>query len=284
MSTTDRFALADELPSARLLEEITALRGIFGEDSVTVSTDNDMQQTVSVAFQNDSFLEEDLRCDFRLPPEYPGNGFPTVSVASSTLTRENLSVVLEKMNEILAETRTRGPRECLFDVLEVLPETMRQLHESLECQVSNSKPETVLEVSLIYIDHMNEPKTYIDNIKRWLKGINADVHIFLRLENNRAKDVVLVVCASPISLQAFRKRLRTEYVDVNARGRKCKERQLETLGTFPATASRIQGGLRGKFEVVSYTSTEELHQQLSVLQVLDMWLVATGVQDKVAGQ
>ena len=82
-----------------------------------------------------------------------------------------------------------------------------------------------LHVSITQFDHMRNQQSYVKTLERWIKDLEiAGTLIFC----GRAK-IYLILFGSEDKLRAFQQLLKTSNVDVNSRGRPCKEKLSKVL-------------------------------------------------------
>ncbi|EGD79043.1 hypothetical protein PTSG_02011 [Salpingoeca rosetta] len=86
------------------------------------------------------------------------------------------------------------------------------------------KLDTALRRALIHIDHMHSPKTYF----KFLRQACAETTVMGHLTTWH-NVIYLVIVGEPADVGEFLKRLRTQHVDLDARGRPCKERMAKVL-------------------------------------------------------
>ena len=103
---------------------------------------------------------------------------------------------------------------------------------------------------------MNARAAYVKSLRRWARELGVGARLLWRAGGARrpagAEGVMLCLCAADAgALGAFCTRLRTEYVDVDARGNKCRERQSTTLcmrgpgDVKPGEEAEMAAALRG---------------------------------------
>eukprot|EP00793_Prasinoderma_coloniale_P000327 PRCOL_00005311-RA len=123
---------------------------------------------------------------------------------------------------------------------------------------------------------MNARAAYVKSLRRWARELGVGARLLWRAGGARrpagAEGVMLCLCAADAgALGAFCTRLRTEYVDVDARGNKCRERQSTTLcmrgpgDVKPGEEASLEFG---GFEEVEYVEEAEMEEALRGLNLL----------------
>ena len=184
-----------------------------------------------------------------LPPGYPVESPPNVTVESKAATRESIAKANERLRaEVPAISGARGGRsgsECLLELVEYVRDEVSKLMEcpaaaeakSKACNASgkgctatgNPKPKPnpnlTLCAAVIMIDHMNDAKGYMKKLRKWTDQLGARGLLWWRMGPRRVESVVVLLAGRASVLKAFVTRLRTQYVDVNSRGDRCREKQ-----------------------------------------------------------
>ena len=98
---------------------------------------------------------------------------------------------------------------------------------------------------MVRIDHMNDGKGYTKTLRRWSRELAVDARVFYACESSgevrkgsegsiegppsgplgRVEGVYAVLGGDGDDVRSFLTRLRTEFVDVDAKGARCKERK-----------------------------------------------------------
>lgn len=109
---------------------------------------------------------------------------------------------------------------------------------------SISKPTTAAKVQLdyavIHIDHMNDSRNYLKLLKKWANKLALSARILYRnpdhnkIKNKsggyRVEKIYVLLVGNADDIKKFLSQLRTEFVDIDAKGKKCKERNAKLLG------------------------------------------------------
>ena len=267
--------------------EAEALVHIFGEAEVTAvgldETDTSsrpgrIQIRLPVMEGHDADESSMLEVSLLVPVDYPEKRPCSASVSCAGLSREGVSSLQRAVDTFIEETFNED-EECLFQVVMQARESARDLLESYQLRNRETEKGTSSSTCLpshgilIRIDHMNDSAGYTGLLSSWAGSLALGGDLLLRVSpgSKRATDIALVLQGSEENIKTFLKRLRTEYVDVNSRGQKCKERQFDVLCSFDPNDSPNSTGLVS-LSVHSYSETQELHDQLEKLNVLGHWL------------
>ena len=184
-----------------------------------------------------------------LPSEYPHTA-PRLSVECDTLPGRTRARLLEQLNKEAAEL---AGEECLFDLVTVLTAA---LSEALQQQAKASGPgatadDTHYERTVVLIDHMNDSSGYTKKLQRWAGQLGLDLDLWYRMptasigvsKKVRVEGVYALLGGPTCEVSSFITRLKTEYVDVNKQGTKCKERKSQTLSRGPSDGTATASGL-----------------------------------------
>ena len=305
---TDRSDMGEQpcLPcfSERQLTEIEALSHIFGEENVrgTIAAGGGAlthicqgspghpRVTVTAPIDASSGSPGSLQFDFQLPEGYPETQAPHATVSCTELQREQVRLLQAAVAKFLGEEWSGccgTGEECLFDIIVNVQEAARTIAAA---SAVPSPPEPgaagdaalTAEASLLRIDHMNDFQGYTASLSRWAKDLSIQAVLMLQNKagQKRASDIAVYLQGHGEALKAFLKRLRTEYVDVNSRGQKCKERQFQVLCSRevppPGSPSDTSGLTSAGLEICMYSSKEEMHARLQQLGVLPAWTAEPG--------
>jgi hypothetical protein len=98
-----------------------------------------------------------------------------------------------------------------------------------ECRATTTSITSISNYSshlLIFeIDHMRDRKRYLNNLKSWVR----DLALCGRLVTGQRRILLALTADAAEPLREFEKRLRASKVDVDSRGRPCKERMAKVL-------------------------------------------------------
>ena len=245
------------------LEEVAALEAIYGTEFVRVKDEGvqGLELTVEDATISDSITTTAsgrnlvLRTVWRLPTAYPLHKIPEIIAvhlnANNTSPSRALALiptdvahVTEALTSILRDecaVQAKGS-ECLFLLLQLASSEARRLfieaaaHDAINTE-STAKSATIkateetinddnLGVTVLLLDHMRAKKAYCATLESWANRLGLAGGILTLAYH---KHVYIVLRGSSKAVTTFCKRLRTEKVDVDSKGRPCRERQSQVL-------------------------------------------------------
>jgi len=203
-----------------------------------------------------------------LPHGYPHEA-PALELSASILPRDVAADVLEKLRALADERTAAlrdDSTECLMDLAQEAQDAAaaaaaawaRDRPAASSCEAAAADDDECHAV--IRIDHMNDSSGYVKKLQRWCAQLGLAARLFYALPGGgagfsaggdddpeasaerfrgsgsvgpppggRVEGVFVVLGGDGDSVQTFLTRLRTEMVDVDAKGNKCRERQSTTL-------------------------------------------------------
>lgn len=235
------------------LQELEALRSMFTEEELLVE-DSDFSDP-AIAPQVLALLDLHLsiclgsppvKLSVTLPHDYPEKSRPILRLEASGAPKADIEAMVSSLSAAAAE---HAGEVCVYDLCvkmqeELLPtapwlqggqvDVSRAGSVAQEAEVDQAE-ETL--VAVIRIDHMNDSGAYCKKLREWARQVGLWGALFFRIpdKSSRWEDIFLfLTCASHDGLSSFVNNLRTQHVDKNSRGAKCKERKSEILfrGSF----------------------------------------------------
>ena len=277
--------------AGRQLAEIEMLQAMFPEpefEGISAEALEAAQATVDAAeeagaavelpphsFSITVQLEEaegtpELRLGFTLPPLYPERSPPAVVVGLPGLARkqrDGLAAALVAAARQRTELAEDG-EECICDLVQQGQELATELlAAAAEAAADPADAMAPTQQAVIRIDHMNDSRGYLKKLEAWAGQLGLAGRIFYReagtaKASGRVEGVVAVLEGEDEGVGAWLTRLRSEYVDVDGRGGKCKERK-STVMCRRETEASLEGWV-----VAAYTEQGELETALAGLDVL----------------
>ena len=130
--------------------------------------------------------------------------------------------------------------------------------------VHRSRHDREEELLVLLLDHMNDGRGYSGKLAAWcgqlgLRGLQFARTATRRVHAGRLESIVIVVHGSSAGLDELLSRLCSEYVDVNARNQKCKERKSVVLSRGAAPPKfRLpsEPGAAGSLQLHMYDQVE----------------------------
>mmetsp|Transcript_25718 Transcript_25718/g.58496 ORF Transcript_25718/g.58496 Transcript_25718/m.58496 type:complete len:268 (-) Transcript_25718:229-1032(-) len=256
--------------SQRQQDELTVIVAMF-EDRIELDESGD-----SVAFwvrapEAGAVLRVDL------PPHYPYEPLelslscPGASTSAATAALQSLKAIVHAADS----------EECCAQLVQAFLELAAEsLAPAASSEASVAKLTTISqeEELVLRIDHMNEHASYMKQLERWATDGGLAGVLLYDDSGRRVHDVVLVLQGESRAMGAFLQQLRTELVDVDSKGRKCRERQSTVLCRRPAgtykesytPAERLRG-----WSCARYSSAAERD---SLLDRIGMLHVGSGAE------
>lgn len=195
-----------------------------------------------------------------LPTNYPAAEAPALELSATHLSRDAIARVLRELRSLASE-RTVGQAPDGFECLSELAQAVADLSsaaaadDEARMKANGGDGDTAggdegHAHAVVRIDHMNDGKGYTKTLRRWSRELRVDARVFYERksirENNpegsgrspegpdggltgRVEGVYAVLGGDGDDVRTFLTRLRTEFVDVDARGARCKERKSTVL-------------------------------------------------------
>lgn len=240
-----------------------------------------------------------------LPNEYPSREPPSLELSATRLSRTAIADILNKLELYAAartvEQATRGcdGHECLSELAQELSDLSARAADEDETRraAANDRDGDGDEAAaegpshaVVRIDHMNDSKGYTKTLQKWSQQLGLDVRMFYERSPKaasgaetgaldkvgpptagRVEGVYVVLGGDGESIQSFLTRLRTEFVDVDAKGAKCKERKSTVM--CRRAAGTVKPGEEpvpefNGFECERYSGAEELEEVLARFNLL----------------
>ena len=241
-----------------------------------------------------------------LPNEYPSREPPSLELSATRLSRTAIADILNKLELYAAartvEQATRGcdGHECLSELAQELSDLSARAadeDETRRAAAANDRDGDGDEATaegpshaMVRIDHMNDSKGYTKTLQKWSQQLGVDVRMFYERSpkaasgaetgaldkvgpptGGRVEGVYVVLGGDGESIQSFLTRLRTEFVDVDAKGAKCKERKSTVM--CRRAAGTVKPGeepvpVFNGFECERYSGAEELEEALARFNLL----------------
>ena len=242
-------------------DEITTLNAIYG-DEFTIHSQNLWESML-----NDDVPGESMHCSvfrelnergkvtvsFWLPKEYP-NVLPHASIYCDSVSDDVLVALHREANETMEMYAQMG-EPCLQQIAELVfsfisdreeygsgyhqsqnaaggggsrnGETLPHCSDTGEVQglASKEPPCPDVDVAVVLLDHIHNSKLYTKRLGKWSK--ECGVHC--TLVDCGSHCIVGIILGECAAVDAFLQAWRTRNVDVDARGRPCKEKMIRVL-------------------------------------------------------
>lgn len=260
----------------RRADEISALIVIY-DDACEVVSDS----RARVTLKDDV---DDSKCvvELRLGENYPSSAALEVcSTSTETLTREDEAKILSRAR---ACAEACAGAESAYDVLTETESVFREVsanarREARREAVKAAKTEEAVEEeyhAVVKIDHMNDSVGYLKLLRKFCESSGVGARV-LHAEppegaGKRVEGVFVALSGSNDGIKTFISRLRTEFVDVDAKGVKCRERKATTLchraNSTVKVGERAVESFSGFETLEPYATENDLEQKLALLNLL----------------
>ena len=214
-------------------EEITALRAIYQDDINVTAHPQQGQVQLHVQLQTHPVQNRNplVTLTLLLPKNYPQTPPQVVQ-----LNHQSYQKILPTVARAAAEC---AGQVCLLQLIQLTQETL--LQETVPESQPRLQEDTTFtdQEACIRIDHMRQCSHYLKLLQKWCSQLGLSGRVFYRNASGRPivgkgrlvmwRDVYVLVRGETCAIGEFVKRLRTEYVDVDSRGQRCRERQSSLL-------------------------------------------------------
>ena len=85
-------------------------------------------------------------------------------------------------------------------------------------------------ITLIEVNHMRDQSRYVQNLSNWADELQINLKV-LHLKFRKRNNHWIIVMGSEGKVKSFKKNLRTQNVDIDSKGRPCKERLAKELSS-----------------------------------------------------
>lgn len=266
-------AMSDD--AERRADEMAALVAIFG-DSISIDA-----STARVVLRDDVNDSACCSCSLRFPERYPSSEpLEIASVSTNHLVREIESSLLARTRAYVMERREEVAWEALAELERLFREANaeeRRRREAARSAEISATDEDEDHHAVVRIDHMNDSIGYMKHLKKFAEttGIAARV-IHKKPDANesskRVEGVFVALSGSIDGIKTFLTRLRTEFVDFDSKGVKCRERKATTLclrkNSTVKEGERPVESFSGFETLEPYATEKELEDALARLHLL----------------
>uniref|UniRef100_UPI00398EF903 RWD domain-containing protein 3 n=1 Tax=Pristiophorus japonicus TaxID=55135 RepID=UPI00398EF903 len=249
-------------------EEVAALRAIYSGDFQLLA----QSESEGITFQIRNICEHhskkiQLKVTFQLSPDYPSCP-PDISICSDQLTRKQRS---DLKQSLLRYAESLPAQPMVYELMIWLQQNIKNGTDRLMVvkadQCDNSQQQSSagdgVWIVLLHLDHMRAKAKYIKSIEQWTSDLRLAgrlmfmgklILILLQGERKDIKDYLVVQ--------------KTSKVDVDASGKRCKEKMISVL-----CEEKLQAGQQRltSFAVKEFTSGRELHQEFEALGLSDLY-------------
>ena len=251
----------------RRADERDALKAILGVDAVEYTS----ASTMRVRIKDEAFW-----CDasLRTPDDYPSSSALDVhAVVSDALNREHEAAIVARAREV---ARASVGEESAYAVVAELEQRFKEVLAEARAARESARTTTTVEEdyhAVVRIDHMNDSVGYVKLLKKWCEGEGLGARALHKpaTASGRIEGVFVALSGPNDGIKSFLQRLRTELVDVDSKGVRCRERKATTL--CHRKRSTVKPGERAVesfhgFELIPYDTEGQLEDALAKLNLL----------------
>ena len=242
--------------------------------------------TFTITVRLDFEGEPELRLGFTLPPLYPRR--PPLIVAGMTSLgrkqREELVAALVAAAQERTEQEEEG-EECICELVQQAQELAVQMlaaqaEAGVALEAGHLEGDGKLTQCVVRIDHMNDSKNYMKALKKWCEQLGLAARVFYReagttKASGRVEAIVVVLEGPDDAVSGWLTRLRSEYVDVDGRGTKCKERKSTVMCRREMTDSAAAATRLVGWEASMYEEEGTMETALANLDLLHVGIGST---------
>lgn len=257
------------------------------EDAGALPDNASFELTFTITVKLDFEGEPELRLGFTLPPLYPRA--PPLIVAGLTSLgrkqREELAAALVATARERTEDQSEDGDECICELVqqgqELAVEMLTaQAEAGTDARGGKDEGSFPLVQCVVKIDHMNDSKGYMKSLKKWCEQLGLAARVFYReaasgKASGRVEAVVVVLEGPDDAVSGWLTRLRSEYVDVDGRGAKCKERKSTVMCRREAADSSEAAVRLIGWEATAYEEEGTMETALANMDLLHVGLGST---------
>jgi len=237
-------AIYDEAIELISKDEVDAARQAVEEESTSEQTHETTSFSLRVTLRGDgdeggataSVDAAQCKVTIRMPSGYPEKEpLELVSLMSDRLSREEGTALLQRAREFIPDAGEECAYQIISDVQQLFKELVAKVRSiEVEKRAADVKDEEETDYhAVISIDHMNESREYLRIIKKWCESNGLSARVYhkppCRESGKRVEGVMIALRGSNNGIKSFLTRLRTDLVDVDSKGNKCKERNSTLL-------------------------------------------------------
>ena len=222
--------------SEEAVEEVEAVLSVYEQQIEILATSHGLQLVYTP-------VGSACRATFEMTVCYPITSplfYKIELLQSSVRNQRTLDVVTRDLQAIQIE---RVGERILFECIQAIQAFEETLDENLFDEGNNEKEscgtsqnvdncslEDNIEVVVIRIEHMNDSSKYVKTLSKWSESFSLTAHVIWRSSSDskkrkRKEGIYVILRGEKENTKRFLTLLRTEKVDVDSRGVKCKEKK-----------------------------------------------------------
>ncbi|CAF1257359.1 unnamed protein product [Rotaria sordida] len=211
-------------------EKIEVLKAIYCRPNEIVY--DDLSQIITY-----NAFDDNLQCIGFSASVYMNN---TIIVDSHILTKDELKQLRANACLITTLYDSFTTLKCFYD--ELMMKRPKEIIQVQQC----------LSSFLMKIDHMRSPNIYMKHLYQWTNELNITGRVLIIPHN-----IFILIEGKNENLKKFIIKLKTETVDIDSRGRPCKERLLTQIVELNNHISKFNN-----FEKIEFNNQNELELYL----------------------
>ncbi|CAG9462183.1 unnamed protein product [Pedinophyceae sp. YPF-701] len=200
------------------------------------------------------------RLDLRLPRGYPDDGSALeVAVSAPSLPRDAAA----RLQDAAAQEAAQCAAEASAGVFRVCEVARGELAAHVDARrgdgdagAQRGEESDATRCLLVWIDHMRDRAGYVQQIRRWCKELSLRGSLVFH-----GRRILLLLVGGGAELKRYLALHRTTAVDVDSKGRKCRERMMDVLHEG-RVGGDCRSSARGDLCVVEATSLSDVEDVL----------------------
>jgi len=253
---------------AEEVELLSSVLGLKGESCKLTARTPSMIIEVTQRAQTD--LPSSLfKVIFELKNDYPLSA-PSVSIHAlecAGFTRKESTRIATELT-MQAATMIGSPMlyqlcQIAKESVELLLGTVLSTSDAAVVDESNIAPSVA---TIIEINHMRDQSRYVKNLSSWAEELHVELKV-LHLKFRKLDNHWIIVIGNEKRVKTFKKYLRTRNVDIDSKGRPCKERLLKDVAT------------KNMNEIKEYFASDPIEKDFESIDQLKSWFDSSKLSD-----
>lgn len=268
INTMDKGEDKTQVIVAEEVELLSSVLGLKGESCKLTARTPSMIIEVTQRAQTD--LPSSLfKVIFELKNDYPLSA-PSVSIHAlecAGFTRKESTRIATELT-MQAATMIGSPMlyqlcQIAKESVELLLGTVLSTSDAAVVDESNIAPSVA---TIIEINHMRDQSRYVKNLSSWAEELHVELKV-LHLKFRKLDNHWIIVIGNEKRVKTFKKYLRTRNVDIDSKGRPCKERLLKDVAT------------KNMNEIKEYFASDPIEKDFESIDQLKSWFDSSKLSD-----
>jgi len=253
---------------AEEVELLSSVLGLKGESCKLTARTPSMIIEVTQRAQTD--LPSSLfKVIFELKNDYPLSA-PSVSIYAlecAGFTRKESTRIATELT-MQAATMIGSPMlyqlcQIAKESVELLLGTVLSTSDAAVVDESNIAPSVA---TLVEINHMRDQSRYVKNLSSWAEELHVELKV-LHLKFRKLDNHWIIVIGNEKRVKIFKKYLRTRNVDIDSKGRPCKERLVKDVAS------------KNMNEIKEYFASDPIEKDFESIDQLQTWFDNSKLSD-----